>query len=256
MATMLARRMAPILLLASCAHAPPPGHEPIHVPGIRIIRASQAGALKLRATLFELRFGPRQDGTKLVLDFLDNARQAGARFVSGIRIELVSERGGRRVACVTRLLPHSKRQHYKVPHQIPGRTETRHVLKPVTRTVTEYQYRCRMVSRPVTRYETRYESRYDYSSKSYRTTPVNRSVTRTEYKNECRSEPVTRTVTRYEYQMETKYIPPRLTYLSAHYTDFDLMESPPTCAPAPAMAAGRRQPHRIVGTIYLPAKTE
>lgn len=243
------------VLAASCAHAPP-GHESTHVPGIRIIRGGQGGQLGLRAEPHELRFGPRQDGTKLVLDFLENARRAGAQYVSDIRIELVSERGGRRMACSTRLLPHSKRHNYKVPHQIPGRVEMRQVLKPVTRTVTEYQYQCRLVSRPVTRHETRYEYRYDYSSKSSRSVPVSRSVTRYESRNECSSVPVTRTVTRYEYQMETKYIPPRLTYLSAHYTDFDLVESPPVCAPVASPATTPRMPHRIVGTIYLQTKAK
>ncbi len=252
MAAMAARPTFLIfLMLASCAHAPPAGHEPIQVPGIRIIQGKQAAELGLVSSTRELRFGPRQDGTKLVLDFLDQARRGGASHVSDIRIELVTTgKGGRRTACSTRLVPFSKRHNYKVPHTIPGRTETRTVLKPVTRTVTEYQHQCRLVSKPVTRYETRYEYRYDYSSKSSRSVPVSRSVTRYESRHECRSVPVTRTVTRYEHQLETKYIPPRLTYLSAHYTDFDLVESKPLCAPAPAPAPGQKLPHRIVGSIY------
>jgi hypothetical protein len=224
-----------------------------HVPGIRIITRAQAARLGLRGRPREFRFGANQDGTKLVLDFLEETKRAGGRYVSDIRIQLVTEREGQRLSCETRLVPHSENKlEALVPHWTPARTETRTVLKPVTRTVTEYRYRCRYVSRPVTRYESHYEYRYDYTSRTSRSVPVTRPVTRYESRNECRSEPVTRTVTRYEHQLETRYIPPRLTYLSAHYTDFDLIETRPVCSPAAAPpAAGQRLPHRIVGTVYL-----
>ena len=105
------------------------------------------------------------------------------------------------------------------------------VLK-APRTVTESQYRCKMVSKPVTRYETVYESSYDYYTKSYKSTPRSKSVTRYEYKNECSYEPVTRTVTRYEYQYESKYIPPSWDYISRTYANHQLVEREPVCAPS------------------------
>jgi hypothetical protein len=61
---------------------------------------------------------------------------------------------------------------------------------------------------------------------------------------------VTRTVTRYEHQVETRFIPPSVTYLQAHFTDFDLVESVPRCTPTAAAAEAQRLPHRIAGTIY------
>jgi hypothetical protein len=240
-----------LVALSGCVRHPVGATTP-HVPGIRIISRAQASTLGLRGRPREFRFGPNQDGTKLVLDFLDEAKRAGGLYVSDIRIILTTRRQGAPVSCETRLSPRSEiKQEALVPKVIPGRTETRHVLKPVTRMVTEHRYRCRSVSRPVTSYQTTYQSRYDYASKSYRSVPVTRPVTRYQHRNECRTVPVTRTVTRYEYQLETKYIPPRLTYLSANYTDFNLIETRPVCSRAGAAeGGGGRLPHRISGTVY------
>lgn len=249
--TWLALSLLALSPLPACLQPPGAlGHATPHVPGIRIIRAEDAKARGLEGERFDFAFGDNQDGTKLVLDFLDEARQQGARYVSDIRIVIRSRRAGRLLSCESRLRPFAKRESETVPHETPGHTETRYVPKLVTRTVTEYQYRCQMVSRPVTRTETTYQYQYDYLSKSSRSVPVTRTVTSTQYENQCRSEPVTRTVTRYENQLETRYIPPKLTYVAAHYTDFDLIESRPQCAPSEEAPATARLPHRITGTIY------
>jgi hypothetical protein len=224
------------------------GHATPYVPKIRIIEARQARERGLTGRPFELPFGDNQDGTKLVLDFLEEARRAGATHVSDIRIVLVT-RGAQARRCSTRLLPFAKRHDYKVPHVIPARTEQRSVLRPVTQTVTEYQQQCQMVSHPVSRMETSYQYQYDYASHSSRSVPVTRMVTSYEYRNECRSVPVTRTVTRYEHQLETRYIPAQLTYIAAHFTDFDLIESRPECEPT-ADPGGAKLVHRISGLIY------
>jgi hypothetical protein len=223
------------------------------VPGIRIIKSSQAAQLGARGAEFELRFGDKQDGTKLVLDFLEEAKRSGAKYVSEIRIELRSLREGQPVLCATELVPFAKQEKEVVPVMQPGRTETRTVPKLVTTTVSESSYQCRTSSVPVTRMETSYQYQYDYASRSSRSVPVTRMVTSYESRQECHYLPVTRTVTRYENQIETHYVPPSLAHLAAHYTDFDLMESPPRCRPAPpasTQAAMPALPHRIVGLVY------
>jgi hypothetical protein len=236
--------------LSCLASTPQAGEATPYVPGIRIIKAAQASQLHVEGQPFDFPFGNNQDGTKLVIDFLDEAKRAGARYVSDIRIVLVARRGGSVAACSTSLLPFSKKEKEIVPHVEPARVETRMVSRPVTQTVTEYTSECRMVSHPVSSTETSYQYQYDYYSKTSRSVPVTRYVTRYESRNECRMVPVTRTVTRYEHQLETRYIPPRLTYLQAHYTDFDLVEGVPVCAPADSKVLQERLPHRIRGIIY------
>ena len=247
-----------LLLLAGCAGyaaAGPVGNATPHVPGIRIIKGSQAAQLDVRGAPFELRFGDKQDGTKLVLDFLDEAKRSGAKYVSDIRIELRSQRDGQPILCATELVPFAKQDKEVVPVMQPGRVETRMVPKMVTTTVTESSYQCQMTTVPVTRTETSYQYQYDYVSRSSRSVPVTRMVTSYESRQDCRMVPVTRTVTRYENQIETHYVPPSLTHLAAHYTDFDLMESPPRCRPSPSPSSAPSAtpaplPHRIVGLVY------
>ena len=248
------------LALVGCLAYGPAGGGPVgnatpHVPGIRIIKSSQAAGLGLRAAPFELRFGDKQDGTKLVLDFLDEARRSGAELVSDIRIELRGRRGGEVRLCSTELVPFARQEKEVVPHEQPGRVEQRSVPKLVTTTVTESSYSCQTVSVPVTRMETSYQYQYDYASRSSRSVPVTRMVTSYQSRQDCRYVPVTRTVSRYENQIETHYVPPSLTYLAAQYTDFDLMESPPRCRPVPEAAgeAPATLPHRIVGLVYRKA---
>jgi hypothetical protein len=241
------------ITLTGCVHGAsgrPVGGETPHVPGIRIIRADQAAALKVQGQPLEFPFGDRQDGTKLVLDFLEEAKRAGARYVSDIRIELRTARDGRSLDCVTELLPISQPGSEVVPHEQPGRVETRTVMRPVTQTVTEYTYQCRMTMQPVTRMETSYQYQYDYASRTSRSVPVTRMVTSYQSRNDCSMVPVTRTVTRYEHQIETRFIPPSLVYLRTHYSDFDMVESKPRCRPAQALQAGARLSHRIVGIMY------
>lgn len=247
------------LLLSGCmgpTAAGPVGQATPHVPGIRIIKPAQAAGLGLHGVPFELRFGDKQDGTKLVLDFLDEARRSGAKFVSDIRIELHSVRDGEPLLCATELVPFARQDKEIVPTMLPARTEVRNVPKMVTSTVTDTTYQCQMTMVPVTRMETTYSYQYDYASRSSRSVPVSRMVTSYQSRQDCRMVPVTRTVTRYENQLETRYIPPSLAHLAAYYTDFDLMESPPRCRAAEASATAPAEraalPHRIVGLVYRP----
>ncbi len=256
----MARIIALAGLLAGCAGsgaAGPVGNATPHVPGIRILRNSQAAKLGVAPAPFELRFGDKQDGTKLVLDFLDEAKRSGAKYVSDIRIELRSLRDGQPIVCATELVPFAKQEKEVVPVMQPGRTETRMVPKLVTATVTESSYQCHTTYVPVTRMETTDQYQYDYVSRSSRSVPVTRMVTSYQSRQDCRMVPVTRMVTRYENQIETHYVPPSLAQVAAQYTDFDLMESPPRCRPAPPPSSAPaatppvgQPPHRIVGLVY------
>lgn len=244
-------------LVAGCVRYPaagtPVGNATPHVPGIRIIKSSQAPGLGLAGTPFELRFGDKQDGTKLVLDFLEEARRSGASHVSDIHIELRSRRQDRELICATELVPLARQEKEIVPVEQPGRVEQRLVPRLVTTTVTESSYQCQSVTVPVTRMETSYQYQYDYATRSSRSVPVSRMVTHYESRQDCRYVPVTRTVSRYENQLETRYVPPQLTQVAARYTDFDSMEGPPRCRAVAEAATGATpspQPHRIVGQVY------
>ena len=185
-----------------------------------------------------------------MLLFLEEARKLGATAVAELEIEVAATLEGRPVRCKTLVGPEEEvEQRARVVHQ-PGRYDRRQVLKPVSRYVTEQQYRCRPVQKSVTRYETTYEQSYDFLSKRYRSTPRSRPVTRWETQNECKFESVHRHVTRYEYEWESRWVPPEWQVISEHYSHWTLVESEPVCADA-ADADAAAAPRSVVrGIIY------
>jgi hypothetical protein len=242
------------LVAAAGSAAVPQGYSREDAPGITVIKPEQASAAELVGRPFSLAFADGENGTDLMVRFLRAAHGQGATFLSDIEIHIVGGKGGAPEDCVTRVVPADHGQLQPQTVMEPGRYEQRQVLKPVSRMVTEYEYRCHSVSRPHTRTETHYESSYDFSSKSYKSHPVTRTVTDYRHEQECKSEPVTRYVTRYEYQMESQYVPAQWRTELRWMSDWDLDETPPACAPITRPLADARHPHLVQATIYFARK--
>ncbi len=233
-----------VVFFLGCAHGPA-GYQNEKVKGIKIIKNSQGQELRdYEKSTIEDNFPKAQDGTKTVIDFLLKAKESGAAFVSDIEINIASDKTN----CRTMLIPEEEIKSKPVTKTTGGRYESKSVLKPVTRFVSENEYRCQSVSKPVQRLETYYEYQYDYSSKSNRSVPKTRYVTKYESQNECSYVPVSKTVTRYEYQYESQYIPPKTEYLTQHYSEWKLGESPPDCQSQSGQNTVSE--NRIRGTAY------
>ncbi|HVK78340.1 MAG TPA: hypothetical protein VM734_33775 [Kofleriaceae bacterium] len=283
-------RSALVLLLLAAA-ACTAGHQYGYAPAgggpeqrlapvqAEVVTADRAARAGLPGELRSFGFGDGADGTQLVADFLARADAEEAVMVSELAIYLRSVHDGQAVECRTEIVPET----VTTSHWRPSRTETVSVMRPVTRTVTdyeqacstttrsesrmvtEYQQRCRMVSKPVTRTRTTYSSSYDYSSRSYRSMPRTETYTAYESQQECRSEPVTRyrteqvphrechqrpvtrTVTRYEFQLESRFVPARVETLRRQR----LRELEPVCYAAEGTAApGGGGGNRIEGRVH------
>lgn len=223
----------------------------------RVVAAREADASGLVPAMLSIPFGAEVDGTKLVQDFLAHADGRGAHLVADLAIYFQTTQDERAVECRTDIVPETVTE----TQTRPSRWEQVPVNRPVTRTVTEHEHRCRSVtkyesrsrteyqqqcgsvSRPVTRTRTVYRSQYDYASKSTRSVPTTESYTAYESqyqcksvpvyrsrmepvtRNECRMEPVTRTVTRYEFQLESRFVPARLETITRQR----LREREPAC---------------------------
>jgi hypothetical protein len=256
------------------------GLPPTHA---KVVTVEAAEASALPAKLLAIPFGPDADGVALVAQFLSRADESKAVMVSDLAIYLRTTRDGTPLECRTEIVPETVTSS----QWRPAHTELVPVNQPVTRTVTDYEYRCSTtmrtesryvteyerschhVSRPVHRTRTVYRSHYDSFSKSYRSSPETESYTDyesheecsshpvTRHKTEqvphrdCRSEPVTRQVSRYEFQLENQFVPGRLETLSRQR----LRELDPVCYPAPAdsvMAPGSRPSgNRIQGKLHI-----
>jgi len=248
----------------------------------QVVSAEDAARAGLRSQPLVVPFRGDADGTHLVEDFLGRADAAGAKMVSALAIYLHSDADGRALECRTEIVPETVTRS----EWTSARYDTVPVQRPVTRTVTEYEHRCHtvmrsrmtyrteyqqrchMVSHPVTHTRTTYSTQYDSYSHSSRSVPHTESYTTYEYRNECHSEPVsrmvnesvpeqdchsepvTRTVTRYEFQLESRYVPPRLETITRQR----LRELEPVCydVGAGSEAPGATDGDRIEGTLHLP----
>jgi len=238
------------LVLAGASAMPPQGYTAADAPGITVVTAEQASAAGLQAQPIELAFGDGENGTDLMVRFLRTARAQGASYLSDIEIHLVDKKDGHWQECITRVVPADHGQNQTITRMDPGHTESHMVMRPVTRTVYESEYRCHSVSRPHTVTETHYEYSYDYASKSSRSRPVTRTRTEYRYEQECRSEPVTRTVTRYEYQLEHNYVPPQWHTELRWISNWDLDETSPVCAPLDRAVTDGDHPHFVQARAY------
>ncbi len=235
--------------LIGCAHVPQ-GYKSPHAPNIKIIKHSELDTLTTTSKPYSIYFGNQDDGTRAVEEFLKKAQAEGASFVTDLTITLrgANEKGWN--ACWTNIDPEGETIRQNETRLVPGQTKSNYVLKPVSRMVTEYEYRCHPVQKSYTDYETVYESQYDYYSKSYRSVPRSRAVTKYRSEQECRSEPVTRMATRYEYQFENQYVPPRWETIATYHTEWKLMESEPECRVETTSPPDPKLPNEVSGVIY------
>lgn len=206
---------------------------------------------KFTSEVFVQKFEDKQDGTKLVLDYLKAAKEKGARYISNLKISIASTQDEKKTFCTTEIHPKSETKSKLKQTYTPSTYKGKYKLKPVTRMVTEYSYNCQYRTKPVMKMETTYTQQYDYYSKSYRSVPKTRYVTRYESVRECNYQPVSKMVLRYEYQYETEYIPPKWGIIEDHYTGWQLEESEPLCEDL-----NSDKSHEISGLIFYPKKKE
>jgi hypothetical protein len=211
------------------------------VSGVVVITQSEAAEQELRPMPLVVPFSEGEDGTRLLVAYLDEARRRGASYVSDVAFFLVHDSEGSPIECRTGVYP----EEVSVPHAVSGSFRQVPVNEPVRRFVTEYEYRCHMVLKPVARMETTYRTRFDSVSRSMLSVPEVQYVTKHEMQSDCRREPVGRWVTRYEFELESQFAPPHLQYVSTQR----LKQSAPTCYSLAGEAAIQHV-SRIEGVAY------
>lgn len=129
---------------------------------LRVVSHSEAARSGLVVRQIRVSFGAGKDGTELDSTLLERAEQQGAQLVSDISIVLRTSDETGVTECVTELVPETvSESHWK-----PGHLRSVPVHAPISRMVTERQYRCHMVSRPETRQVTEYQQRFISSRRS------------------------------------------------------------------------------------------
>src|SRR5262245_5470398 len=115
---------------------------PIPPRALRVVSHERAVASGLSPRPVTVPFGAGKDGTRLIASLLEDAERQGAELVSDIQIVLASARDGAGQECVTEVVPETQTQS----RMVPGEHRMVPVQAPVSRMVTEQQYRCHMVT--------------------------------------------------------------------------------------------------------------
>lgn len=224
------------------------GHRHRDVPEVPVVGEDAARKLVGQWVDLQVPFDADEDTTAAMLAFLQRARDAGAKAVTDVEIQVVVSDPVAPSLCRTPVTPRGRPERVRDVVTRPARFEHRSEMTPVTRMVTENRYECQLVSKPVSRYETQYQYQYDPMSRSSRSVPVSRHVTRSELQNECAFRPVTRMVTRYEWQTRSRYIPPQWDVILRTHVEWDLTEGEPSCETLPVGAAARS---RVTGRVLM-----
>ena len=235
----MARAISGCALYAAGAgvHPSPVAPDVPDVPDVRVVTDEQAAAAGLTGVeLVDTFLEDETDGTRMLTHWFKHAAERTSR-VGDVAVYIVRDRESDAVECRTAIFPEQTVE----PHYVPPSPILTGVYSPVTRMVTHYEQRCRLVPHQEWQTQTTYSSQYDFFSKSTRMVPQTRQVSRTTMRNECHQEAVSRMETQWQWGPQTRYSPPRVEYLSVNR----LRQSEPVC-----YAVEKGAVTRVVGTVF------
>jgi len=229
------------------APAPPPASA----AEVAIVGAQNPLARGLPDQEMIVQFGPDQDGTQLLVDFLADARARGAVSASDVNLVFVKAQGGKPVECRFGIQPEG--DYARIP--LPAGATLVPLGAPVTQEVTENERRCDAMTLPsqnmgvTSEYKCSYAAVQGPFQRSYvcRVVPVTRLSADKNVRTHCRTEPVTRTVTRYDFEFAARFVPPQLEQVQGK----KLVETQPVCYAPPATPNAPPLGNRLEAKIHF-----
>lgn len=224
-----------LLLFTACAHGPSARSG----PGVLIAPAELARQTGLEPWAISMPFGKDQDGTELVLKFMERAEASGARFVSDMQVVFMAEEDGQPLECRTRLVPEGTAKDIQKGMRTAEAGSQQPALTLVQRTVSRPEFTCAdqvLVRPPADGYVEIHTQRGTVARGQGQSagSPFNR-VTR------CGYQPVTRLLTRFAFEDAVNYVPPQLTRVREARPELRIEETDAECLPRdPSAPAGNR----------------
>jgi hypothetical protein len=228
-----------------------PTPPPATAAEVRIVGAQNPLARGLPDQEMIVQFGPDQDGTQLLVDFLADARARGAVSASDVNLVFVKAQGGKSVECRLGIQPEG--DYARIP--LPAGATLVPVGAPVTQEVTENERRCDAMTLPsqnmgvTSEYKCSYAAVQGAFQRNYvcRVVPVTRLSNDKNVRTHCRTEPVTRTVTRYDFEFSARFVPPQLEQVQ----DKKLVETQPVCYAPPATPNAPALGNRLEAKLHF-----
>lgn len=211
-----------LLLSAACAHGPGARSG----PGVLLAPAELVRGTGLKPWAISMPFTKSQDGTELVLKFLERAEASGALFVSDVQVVFAAEEEGQPLECRTRLVPAGTARDNQKGLRT-ARADARPALKLVQRPVSSMQLSC--VGQQVARVQTEY-----YTDNVRSPGPGTRARTQGHpfsQVTQCSQRPVTWLLTRYAFEDAADYVPPAMARIQKVRPELRLEETDAECLP-------------------------
>ncbi|NTX02341.1 hypothetical protein [Myxococcus sp. CA040A] len=218
-----------LLLSAACARSP------LVRQGFPVIVATPALAQQsgFAPWAISMPFGHAQDGSTLVLRFLERAETSGARYVSNVQVVFMADDGGTELECRTHLMPEGPVPPWKTLVRTAMAAGEYAPLRVIRRPIPYTMTQCRehWVSTTVT------EATRSGPS-SARGAAVLMTTTSMTSRPEIRCEPVTATriLSRYAFEDAVDYVPPRIERLLESRPELKLLETEAECLPRDPLA--------------------
>ena len=220
--------------------------------GMRFVTASYGHDHAASSRHVDLPFQLKQEGingTALLLGFLQTAERSGARYVSNVSYALELVYRGVPVECVSTIVvvDGSAPPPAPAPAPPPADDEYTTTVKPWSpeiedRSVVDREMVCQQRTVNTTHREQRWAADYNAEVKrnpnpearsdgSYNPRTESRmvDVTDASFYDACSFDAAKRFVHRYAHFIAAKFVPPDLDQLRKIYSDFKLVELPPTC---------------------------
>ncbi|NVJ24884.1 hypothetical protein HUW62_27025 [Myxococcus sp. AM011] len=174
-------------------------------------------------------FGHAQDGSALVLKFLERAEASGARYISNVQVVFMANDAGTELECRTQLMPEGPLPPWKALVRTAMAAGEYAPLQLVSRPMPFVMTVCQqvMVNQTVTQAVRSgvIPSNGGSNALSSRTFTESRPETR------CGTATVTRTLTRYAFEDAVNYMPPRIERIVESRPELNLQESVAECLP-------------------------
>lgn len=216
-----------LLLSAACAHGPATRFG----SGVLIAPAELARQTGLEPWAISMPFGKDQDGTELVLKFMERAEASGARFVSDVQVVFMAEAEGQPLECRTRLVPEGTARDAQRGLRTAETGTTSPALTWVQRPMSRPEFTC--MDQAGARVAT--GTYQDVGGRPGRVPsrgqgPVQRGGTLNSV-TLCGYHPVTRMLTRYAFEDAINYMPPQVSRIREVRPELRLEETDAECLP-------------------------
>ncbi len=234
--------------------------------GLRIVHRSVAQARAAAGEKLSLPFGQGQNGTELLVAFLERAEAGGVAFVSDISIAWVFRWRGIPVECRAQVFldgdpaaPRAIAAATEPPAAGDGYTTEVEDFRPTTLAarVTDSELFCERhaVRAGKARGYREVGSWLGAESARFVDQPPGEEDWELHFVDECARRPVTHETRRYDYELKLGFVPVHWEYVAARFADRRLVEAPAVCYRLEEHDAAGAM-HRLTATIYRRARTE